>query len=567
MDPISRAESREIPKQECLSRSLALLSEFEEIAACSSLIRPKTIDDLARAVSALRRVTLRDAPNFQYVQDLHQCLEANSQLSQEHEQALLRLGGILLGRHIESLERGLHAAAHELGQEASEYFLRAQKFEQRCKTLREEFVKIARGYAVSQFAPPSNEYLSENLPPPLEQLVERVSSEMFKLGLMSRAFSKDAFDKWLRSVDDIWRKNVFKHCVTVDGDGSEWMFGDTPRYTYKAELDSEDRLMHLVPEFRRHYHLGFLHSASCTLDSLSASAAVLHRLLGKQIVSFLGGGVLLQEIGEAGEFSPHLSLRRARHEGALGFEIAFHLDRPVSQIEQSVGLVDIRFLDEYTPVIVRSQGASFALLRDRAGALRGKPNARSAFLEKFDSIKEPVDQKKMFLQARRVACSQVGVRTATDAAVFAALVVLRELGFKEVCGVADSDQGALLDRRDEECRHIELYDPLFTRLGFRPPMPSESRLWRFNLEHPVMCDGEHDVGCDGFEDYFARVLARDTSSNNSQPWDARSKLSESSKLLRNFSKCLLAGAGLLAASLISQQELQQLLHHPDLLEF
>jgi hypothetical protein len=117
------------------------------------------------------------------------------------------------------------------------------------------------------------------------------------------------------------------------------------------------------------------------------------------------------------------------------------------------------------------------------------------------------------------------VRQATDAAVFAALIILKELGFKQVCGVSDGDQGALLDRREEEGSELEIYDPL-----------------------------------------FARVLAREASSRDSEnrsTWDARARLNENSKQLGKFSEILLTGAISLANSIKSGKEFKQLTSHPD----
>jgi hypothetical protein len=419
------------------------------------------------------------------------------------------------------------------------------------------FKWVVLKYATEWFVAPSDEYNSKCLPPPIEQLVRDVCYGLFEFGLVGRSFSKEEFTNWLRIAADVWKGHIYRRCVSIDGDGAEYMFGDSPNFTYHPELDSKDQLRHLVPPFNRHYHLGFNDSATSTLKTLWSSGVALHHLLGKRIIPFLNGEVMLQELGAIKKFSPQLSFSRAKHEGALGLEVAFHIDLPISQIEVALGLVDIRFLDESTPIIVRSQGSSFDVVERKAVLLRGGTKTSSLFIEKLDSFTRRDDRKQMFIDSRRVACSEVGVRQATDAAVFAALIILKELGFKQVCGVSDCDQGALLDRRDAEGPELKIYDPLFARLGFCPPMINKSRFWTFNLEELRMWNGEHDVHCEGLEDYFARVLARKASFRDSEcdyTWDPQARLNANSKQLGKFSGILLNGAISLANSIKSGKE-------------
>jgi hypothetical protein len=104
MDRTDRPKSQNATSAESLRSP-----DFAEIGKSSDLILPITIDELADAVKALHAVTLRDAPHFRQVQDLHQQLETayrlSTRLSTQEEQDLIRTGSALLVDHIAMLER------------------------------------------------------------------------------------------------------------------------------------------------------------------------------------------------------------------------------------------------------------------------------------------------------------------------------------------------------------------------------------------------------------------------------------------------------------------------------
>ena len=455
--------------------SLANLPSFSR----AELLLPTTLGDLYSAVAKLWKVTVRDDPDYGAIEKQFNDLNSYETLKFDAVQAppeIVEACNVLLSRKISTLESSVQSAAAKLGEVVPPECFEKGDFNSRLDSMAKGFSYLMCRHASKIFTAPSG-YDSQMLPSSLAQIVADLAQHLMLFGMVDRGFTTESFERWFRAVSDVWKKEVFPRCLQTDSDGSEYFYNDLPTYYYSPDLEKNVNVQSLNPDLRAHSHLGYIQNASTAFEVLAAEISVLRDLTQHKICSFLDGKVLIQELCKKGNYSPSLSFRKAQHEGAPGIELAFHPDHPVYDAEKGLGFVNIRFLDENTPIIVTCQGISFTRLDSLLVSLRSSDEPeKSHFIRDMSNIARFEERQVFFQKERREACSAVGVRQATEAATLAAIGLLRELGFNSVLGVSDADQHALLDLNDIRGGSTSFYDPLFARLGFRPP---ELNLQRF----------------------------------------------------------------------------------------
>lgn len=548
--------------EEILTGAEAALPNLPSLSR-AELLLPTTLGKLYSAVAKLWKVTVRDDPDYSAIEDLFEKLKPYDTLEFDTVEApseIVDACNALLSRKISTLESSALRAAAILGEVASPECFKNGDFDSRLHSMAKGFSNLMCCHASKIFTAPSG-YDGQGLPSSLAQIVSDLSQHLMLFGMVDRGFTAESFEKWFRAVSDVWTQDVFPRCLQTDSDGSEYFFGDLPTYYYSPDLDKNVDLHSLNPDLRAHSHLGYIQSALTAYEVLAAEISVLRDLTKRKICSFLDGGVLIQELCKRGKYSPSLSFRKAQYEGAPGIELAFHQDHPVYDAEKGLGFVNIRFLDENTPIIVTCQGISFSRLDSLLKSLRiSKEPKQSPFIQDISSIAPFAERRDFFQKERREACSAVGVRQATEAAILAAIILLRELGFNSVLGVSDTDQHALLDLNEINGSSTSFYDPLFARLGFRPPELNLQRFWRLPLEQLGVWNGDEFMTFQEPMDYFATVLSRqpDKDGEVTKVWDSTVRLADTSKQLIKFRAHLLHGAEDLAAAIKAGSFLRKL---------